>query len=58
MSTESNQIENYVNNVKEQIMNTTQQNNSDEDMSGGMYYFNVHWHEKVFLSLNDVCLNY
>lgn len=32
--TESNEVEHYVNNVKEQIMNTTQQNNSDY----GLYY--------------------
>lgn len=29
MFTESREIENYVNNVKEQIMNTTEHNNSD-----------------------------
>lgn len=34
MLTESMEVENYVTNVKEQIMNTTEHNNSDY----GLYY--------------------
>lgn len=42
MFAESKEVENYVNDVKEQIMNTTQQNNSDY----GLHYFSY-----LFLSL-------
>ncbi|KAF0767033.1 formin-binding protein 4-like [Aphis craccivora] len=45
---ESREVENYVNNVKEQIMNTTEHNNSDyvwqecyDDVSGFIYYWNT-----------------
>uniref|UniRef100_A0A2S2QB47 WW domain-containing protein n=1 Tax=Sipha flava TaxID=143950 RepID=A0A2S2QB47_9HEMI len=45
---ESQEVENYVNNVKEQIMNTAQHNNSDhvwqecyDDVSGFIYYWNT-----------------
>jgi len=45
---ESREVENYVNNVKEQIMNTTELNNSDyvwqecyDDVSGFIYYWNT-----------------
>ncbi|XP_025197460.1 formin-binding protein 4-like [Melanaphis sacchari] len=46
---ESREVENYVNNVKEQIMNTMEHNNSDyvwqecyDDVSGFIYYWNTH----------------
>lgn len=45
---ESKEVENYVNNVKEQIMNTTELNNSDyvwqecyDEVSGFIYYWNT-----------------
>ncbi|VVC24264.1 Hypothetical protein CINCED_3A009900 [Cinara cedri] len=63
---ESKEVENYVNTVKEQIMNTTQQKDSEyvwqechDESSGYIYYWNVQtnivtWEKPEFYEANSV----